>query len=98
MPDLKRNSHEKQGTLLGEAPDSEAEDYFYGLTFSLEDPELQKVPITSEMVGKEIPFEIVARVESFTDSDEGKSARLQIRQLYIVPPPAERESELYSGQ
>ncbi len=96
--DLKRNSHEKEGSLLGSAPDEEKEDYFYGLQFSLEGPELQKVPITTEMVGKDIQMEVTARVVGFTDEEKGKSARLEIRAIGMKPEPSsDREAVLYDN-
>ena len=92
MPvDLKRNSHEKQGTMLGSAIDEEPEDYGYGLKVHLEEPELQKVPLTAEMVGTTIPMEILAHIESFTDAEDGKSATIQIRALGMKTPEAEAD-------
>jgi len=101
MPvDLKRNSHEKQGTMLGvAASDDEENDYAYGLSLHLEAPELQKVPLTADMVGTTIPMEILARVESFTDSEEGKSASIQVRAIGLKAEAADeaptRASALY---
>ena len=98
MPvDLKRNSHEKQGTMLGTAVDNEPDDYAYGLSLHLEEPELQKVTITSEMVGTSINIEGIAHITSFSDGEDGKGATLQIRALGIKEEASEpsREGAMY---
>lgn len=95
--DLKRNSHERQGTLLGQAPDDDSgPDYHFGLTITLEEPELQKFPVTADMVGKDLPLDVVARVVGYSDDDEyGKSARLQIRALGHADQQQDRTSVMY---
>jgi len=78
---LKRNEMEKKGTFLGEAPESEVEDYYYGLEIHLKAPELQKLDLGDITVGDRLPMDIVAKVTGISEDDSGRRVTLQIQEM-----------------
>jgi len=96
--DLKRSQVEKEGkTLLGGPADAEKDDYFFGLTVTLEGPELDKIGLREPKVGSQIPFDAVMKVTGHRKADDGESVTLQITALGIKPSPGDRESAMYGG-
>lgn len=79
--DLKRNSVEKEGSMLGAAPDETRDDYSPMLNITLEEPEMQKTGFGDLQVGDEVEADTVLKVVSKSDDNAGRSVTLQVRQL-----------------
>lgn len=97
LVNMKRAEVEQKGeTLLGEPVDASKEDYYYGLTINLEEPELQKLNLGDDpKVGGMIKLQAVGKLVMYSKDDKrGRRAEIQIQSLGIADKPQENRSEV----
>lgn len=99
LVNMKRAEVEQKGeTLLGEPVDASKEDYYYGLTINLEEPELQKLGIEEPKVGGMISLQAVGKLVMYSKDDKrGRRAEIQLQSLGVADKPQEeaRSDVLY---
>ena len=79
--DLKRAQVEKDGMLLGQAPDSDGQDYAKGMQMTLEAPELDKLGIQDPQVGKKYNVTGVMKVIGYNNGADGQQMIVQMTSL-----------------